>query len=328
MKRFLSHNIREISVLGVLIILAIFVNFRSNGDFLTVKNISDMFVESSVLVILTMGMMMVILTGGIDLSVGSTMALSGMVSASVLKNNINTPPVLIVIIAIFVGLAAGSINGILISKFKILPIIATLGTMNAYRGLTYLISNGSWILQQDMSKSFMEIATGNVFGINNLILIAIVVVLCTYYFLGYVRTGRQIYAVGNSEESAAVSGINTKFTKFMVYALLGALAGLGGVLYICKYAAAQGETATGYELNVIAACVLGGVSISGGMGKVYGAVLGAILLGLLNNALPQLKISPFWQEAIRGIIILLSIIVNAVISRRVAKKALERRALA
>ncbi len=328
LKRFFSHNIRELSVFFVLILLVIFVNIRSNGNFLTPKNINDMFVESSVLIILTMGMMMVIITGGIDLSVGATMALAGMVSTSVLKNNMNLSPILIILIAIIVGLCAGAINGLLISVFNILPIIATLGTMNAYRGLTYLISDGSWVLQQDMSKEFMAIATGRTLGLNNLVIIAILVIIITYYFLAHTRTGRQIYAVGNSEESAAVSGINTKLTKLMSYTILGGLAGLAGVLYVCKYAAAQGETATGYELNVIAACVLGGVSIAGGMGKVYGAVLGAVLLGLLNNALPLLQISPFWQEALRGFIILASILVNAFISRKVAKKALERRALA
>jgi rhamnose transport system permease protein len=134
--------------------------------------------------------------------------------------------------------------------------------------------------------------------------------------------------VGNSKESAEVSGINTKAVTILAYVITGGLAGLAGILYVCKYAAAQGETATGYELSVIAACVLGGVSISGGLGKAHGAILGALLFGMLNNALPLLKISPFWQEAIRGLIILISIIVNALVSRRSAFKALERRVAA
>ncbi len=326
-KRMASHNVREIALLVVIIILSILVNIRSGGDFLTAKNISDMLSETSILVILTMGMMMVILTSGIDLSIGSTMALAGMASTIVLKNNMNLSPVIIIFIAVIVGAIAGLINGLVISRLYVLPIIATLGAMNVFRGTTYLVSGGSWVLQQDMSKSFMAIATGSFLGINYLIWIAIAVILITNHFLNNTRTGRKIYAIGNSEESAKVSGINVKNIITLTYVLMGVLAGLGGVLYVCKYAAAQGETAMGYEMNVIAACVLGGVSTAGGSGKVHGAVLGAILFGILSNALPLLQISPFWQEGIRGTIILLSIIANVLISRRSAKIALERRAV-
>lgn len=333
LKRILTQNVRELCLLGVIAVLAVFVNIRSGGIFLTPKNISDMFMETSILVIATMGMMLVIITGGIDLSAGSTMALAGMVGTSVLKNSMNAsggglPPILVVALAVGIGALAGFFNGVLISRLNVLPIIATLGTMNIYRGVTYLVSGGSWVLQQNMTVSFMAVATGKVLGISNLIWIAIIVFAANYYFMNYARMGRRIYAIGNSEESAAVSGINTKLVKTLAYTIMGAAAGLAGILYVCKYAASQGETATGYEMNVIASCVLGGVSIAGGTGKVHGAILGAILLGMLNNALPLLRISPFWQEAIRGLIILFSIIVNALVSERSARKALERRAIA
>lgn len=327
-KRIFSQNVREICLLAVIILLAILVNVRSGGNFLTAKNLSDMFVETSIIIIMTMGMMMVIITGGIDLSVGSTMALAGMVGTTVLKNNMSLHPAMIILLAVAIGALAGLVNGFLISRLNVLPIIATLGTMNIFRGVTYLVSGGSWVLQQNMSTQFMAVATGKMLGLNNLIWFALLIFVLNYYFLNYARTGRQIYAVGNSEESAAVSGINTKKIIQLAYVLMGALAGLAGILYVCKYAASQGETATGYELNVIAACVLGGVSISGGTGKVHGAVLGAVLFGMLNNALPLLQISPFWQEAIRGLIILLSIVINALVSRRAARKALERRVIA
>lgn len=333
-KRLLLQNVREICLLAVIVVLAILVNIRSGGNFLTSKNLSDMLVETSILVILTMGMMSVIITGGIDLSVGSTMALAGMVGTSVLRDSMNDAgqglhPLLIIALAIGIGMLAGLFNGVLIARLHVLPIIATLGTMNIYRGITYLVSKGSWVLQQDMTTSFMSVATGKaLLGINNLIWIALVVFVLNFYFLGYSRTGRRIYAVGNSVESAAVSGINTKRITTLTYVITGGLAGLAGILYVCKYAASQGETATGYELNIIASCVLGGVSIAGGSGKVHGAILGAVLFGMLNNALPLLQISPFWQEAIRGLIILASIIINALVSRRSAHKALERRAIA
>lgn len=324
-KKFFSSNIREISLVIVMIVLSVFIQIRSDGNFFTAENISDMFAETAVLAIAAVGMMLVIITGGIDLSIGSVMALGAMVGCTVLKNNQSIPGVVIILIAIAVGIVCGFINGTLVAKFKILPIIATLGMMNIYRGFTYLVANGSWVKQQEMGSAFLSIATGKFFGINNLIIIAIVVYIAAAFFTNKTRTGRKVYAVGNSEESARVSGIKTDRTLIMVYTILGAIAGLGGILYVCKYGVAQGETCTGYEMNVIAACVLGGVSINGGTGRVQGVLLGAVLLGILNNAMPLIHVSSFWQEAIRGFIILLSIIANSLIQRNVEMKALRRR---
>lgn len=324
-KKFFSSNIREISLIIVMVVISFFVQYRSGGNFFTSENISDMLKETAVLAISAVGMMFVIVTGGIDLSIGAIMALSAMVSCTVLKGNQGLPNVVIVLIAIGIGLIAGLINGTFVAKLKIIPIIATLGTMNIFRGITYLVANGSWIKQQEMGANFLGLATGSTIGINNLILIAIVVYIIAGFFMTQTRTGRKIYAVGNSEESARVSGIKTDRTLIMVYTLLGAIAGLGGILYVCKYGVAQGETCVGYEMNVIAACVLGGVSINGGSGRVPGVLLGAILLGILNNAMPLIHVSSFWQEAIRGLIILLSIIANTLIQRNVEMKALRRR---
>ncbi len=324
-KKFFSANIREISLIIVMIALSIFVNIRSGGNFFTAENISDLFTETAVLAISAVGMMLVIVTGGIDLSIGAVMALGAMVGSTVLKHNQSIPGVVIILISIFVGLVCGLINGTLVAKLKILPIIATLGMMNIFRGVTYLVANGSWVKQQEMGEAFLSIATGKFLGINNLIVIAVVVYIIAAFFMTLTRTGRKIYAVGNSEESARVSGIKTDRTLIMVYTILGAIAGLGGILYVCKYGVAQGETCTGYEMNVIAACVLGGVSVNGGTGRVQGVLLGAILLGILNNAMPLIQVSSFWQEAIRGLIILLSIITNSLIQRNVEMKALRRR---
>jgi rhamnose transport system permease protein len=328
-KKFFSSNIREISLIIVMIVIAIFVQVRSRGHFLTAININDMLMETSVLAIMAVGMMMVLVTGGIDLSIGATMALSAMVGCTILKNSVlSGEPVaniIIVLIAIGVGIVCGLVNGLLVSKLKILPIIATLGMMNIYRGATYLVANGSWVKQAEMGPQFLSLATGKLFGINNLLIIAIIVYIIAYFFTEYTRTGRKIYAVGNSEESARVSGIKTDRILVLAYVIMGAVAGLGGILYVCKYGVAQGETCTGYEMNVIAACVLGGVSVNGGTGKIPGVLLGAILLGMLNNAMPLIQVSSFWQEAIRGGIILLSIIANALIQRNVELKALRRR---
>ncbi len=325
MKKFFAANIREISLVIVMIVIAIFVEYRSGGNFLTAENLSDMFAETSVLAICAVGMMFVMVTGGIDLSIGAIMALGAMAGCTVLKNNPGIPTIAVVAIAMAVGIVSGFFNGVLVSKLKILPIIATLGTMNIYRGITYLVANGSWVKQQEMGAGFLSLATGKVLGINNLIMIAVAVYIIAAFFMTQTRTGRKIYAVGNSEESARVSGIKTDNTLILVYTLLGVIAGLAGTLYVCKYGVAQGETCTGYEMNVIAACVLGGVSVNGGTGRVPGVLLGAILLGILNNAMPLIHVSSFWQEAIRGLIILLSIIANSLIQRNVEMKALRRR---
>ncbi|MFV0352351.1 MAG: ABC transporter permease [Oscillospiraceae bacterium] len=327
-KKLFGRNAREFGLLAIIVVLAVLANLRSTGNFLTLKNLGDMFSETSMLLIAAMGMMMVIITGGIDLSVGSTMALAGMVSTTILRNNPEMNPLLVVLIAMGVGFLAGLVNGFLVSYLNILPIIATLGTMNVYRGVTYLVSGGSWNLQQNMSPGFLSIATGRFLGISYMLWIAVVVILVVFYFMSFTRKGRQIFAVGNSIESARISGIPVRRVLLIPYSVLGMLAGLAGVLYVCKYAAAQGETALGYEMNVIASCVLGGVSVVGGVGKVQGVVMGAILLGMLNNALPLMQISPFWQEALRGVIILASILVNALVARRADRKALERRAVA
>ena len=324
-KKFFSANIREISLVIVMIVIAIFVEYRSGGNFLTAENLSDMFAETSVLAICAVGMMFVMVTGGIDLSIGAIMALGAMAGCTVLKNNPGVPTIAVVGIAMAVGIASGFFNGVLVSKLKILPIIATLGTMNIYRGITYLVANGSWVKQQEMGADFLSLATGKVLGINNLIMIAVAVYIIAGFFMTQTRTGRKIYAVGNSEESARVSGIKADNTLILVYTLLGVIAGLAGTLYVCKYGVAQGESCTGYEMNVIAACVLGGVSVNGGTGRVPGVLLGAVLLGILNNAMPLIHVSSFWQEAIRGLIILLSIIANSLIQRNVEMKALRRR---
>ena len=324
-KKFFSSNIREISLIIVMIAISIFVQVRSGGNFFTGENISDMLAETSVIAICAVGMMCVIVTSGIDLSIGAIMALGAMTGCTVLKNNPSTPTILVVLIAMGVGLVCGFINGTLVSRLKILPIIATLGTMNIYRGITYLVADGSWVKQQEMGQRFLSLATGKFLGINNLIVIAVVVYIIAAVFMSKTRTGRKIYAVGNSEESARVSGIKTENVLTMVYMILGVIAGLAGTLYVCKYGVAQGETCTGYEMNVIAACVLGGVSINGGTGRVPGVLLGAILLGILNNAMPLIQVSSFWQEAIRGLIILLSIVANSLIQRNVEMKALRRR---
>ncbi|WP_248925907.1 ABC transporter permease [Paenibacillus hamazuiensis] len=326
-KASISANIakfRELGLLAFILLLSILVQVR-NPSFLTLENVNDLVTNTAILSILSVGMMLVIVTRGIDLSIGATLALSGMISALTVSANPELHPLLAIVLGTAVGVVCGVVLGFLISKMGILPIIATLGMMNVFRGLTFMVSGGKWVSAHQMPDSFKAIATGSIFGLNTLIFIAVVIYVFFYYFVNHTRTGRQIYAVGSNPEAAKVSGINNDRILWMVYTIMGALSGLAGVLWVSKFASAQGDTAMGYELSVIAACVLGGVSIAGGSGKISGLILGSILLGILNNALPLINVSPFWQMAIQGGIILVAVLINALVKRGVDRNHLMRR---
>jgi rhamnose transport system permease protein len=321
-----SESFRELGLLIFMVVLCAVFQLR-NHNFLTLSNIRDLLANTAILGILSVGMMMVLLTGGIDLSIGATIALSGMVSALTVTAIPTLSPVLSILEGMLVGMVAGALMGLLIARFNVLPIIATLGFMNIIRGVTYLVSKGAWVSSYQMSDGFKSISTGKVFGISNLIIIAVVIFLVFSYFINHVRTGRQIYAVGSNPAAADISGIPRRRIVWFVYTAMGTLAGLAGVLWVSKFASAQGDTAVGYELNVIAATVLGGVSISGGSGKVSGLILGTILFGILNNALPLINVSPFWQQAIQGVVILIAVLLNVLVKRNSQRLTLRKRVI-
>lgn len=315
---------RELGLLGFIILLCIVVQTK-NSSFLTLGNLTDMITNTAILSILALGMMLVLITRGIDLSIGSTLALSGMIVAQTVSVYSGLNPFLAILMGTGIGIVCGVIIGFLVAKIGILPIIATLAMMNIFRGLNYTVSDGQWISSYQMPASFVSIATSKIIGINTLVFIAIIIYIVAFYFINHTRTGRQIYAVGSNPESAKVSGINQTKILLIVYSIMGGLAGLSGVLWVSKFASAQGDTASGYEMSVIAACILGGVSIAGGAGKISGVLLGAFLLGILNNALPLMNVSPFWQMAIQGSIILIAVIINALVKRGVDRNNLLRR---
>lgn len=320
------NKLREMGLVGFIVLLGVGVQLRNNS-FMTLENINDLLTNTAILSILAIGMMLVIITRGIDLSIGATLALSGMSSALLVGKYPEMSPLIAILIGVLIGTACGALVGLIIAKADILPIIATLGLMNVFRGVTFMISGGKWVSAHQMPVSFKAIATGKILGINTLIFIAICTYIVFYYFINHTRTGRQIYATGSNPDSARLSGINTSKVILMVYTIMGALSGLAGVLWVSKFASAQGNTAMGYELNVIAACVLGGVSIAGGSGKISGLLMGTILLGILNNALPLINVSPFWQNAIQGVVILTAVVVNTIIKRGVDYNNLKRRVI-
>ena len=319
-----TRSFRDIGLLGFIIALCVLVQ-TLNPSFLSLENLADMAKNTAILSILSVGMMLVIITRGIDLSIGATLALSGMIAASAVATWKDMHPMVAIALGIIVGLACGSVVGVLVARGKVLPIIASLGLMNIFRGLTFLVSDGKWISANQMPASFKGIALSSFLGINGLIWIAFIIYLLAWWLLTWNRMGRRIYAVGSNPESARISGINIERTLFWVYTLMGGLSGLAGVLWVSKFASAQGDTAMGFELSVIAACVLGGVSIAGGSGRISGILMGTLLLGILNNAMPLVNVSPFWQTFIQGSIILIAVIINALVKRRAVRRALQKR---
>jgi rhamnose transport system permease protein len=321
-----EEGFRELGLLVFIILLSLVFQYR-NSSFLTLANIKDLLANTAILGILAVGMMLVLITGGIDLSIGATIALAGMSSALTVAAFPTISPLLSLLEGMLIGLAVGSLTGLLVARFNVLPIIATLGMMNVVRGVTYIESKGAWVSAYQMSDGFKSLATGTTLGVNNLVAIAVLIFVLFWYFVNHTRTGRRIYAIGSNPEAADVSGIPRRKLLWLVYASMGALAGLAGVLWVAKFASAQGDTAVGYELNVIAACVLGGVSISGGSGKVSGLILGTILFGMLNNALPLIDVSPFWQQAIQGVVILAAVLTNVLVKRNNQRYALRKRVI-
>ncbi len=318
------RGFRELGIIVFIVIISIVIGVR-NPRFLTWGNIHDMLIDTSALAVVAVGMMLVLVTGGIDLSTESVLALVGMVSGIMVRDNPHLSPLLMLFFGLVFGALLGSITGLIVAKGKVLPIIATLSMMYVYRGITFIVSGGRWVSAHEMPESFKAMATGRLLGISNLITIVLVVYVFFYYFVNHTRMGREIYAVGSNLEAARVIGINTVFTTWLVYVISGALSGLGGVMWVARYASAQNDTASGFVLTVVAACVLGGVSIAGGVGTIPGVFLGAITIGIINNALPMIRVSPFWKMALQGVIILVAAVVNALITQSAERAQLKQR---
>jgi rhamnose transport system permease protein len=315
---------REFGILIVIVVVMTIVGLR-NPTFFTRDNWRDLRMYSSILAFISIGQMMTIATGGIDLSVGSVVALSGMSVGMIMRENPALHPVVLILLGTLLGLGCGLANGLLIGKGKIHPLITTLATMSIYRGLVVVVSGSRWVVYGDITEGFRMIARGSILGVNNLMFAAILVAVTAYYFLNHTRTGREIFAYGNNQEAAKFAGISGTKISILVYALSGMLAGFGGVLWVSRVHTAQANTALGYEMQTIAACVIGGVSVFGGVGSVVGVLAGTLLFGVILNALELIGIVDFWKLSVQGLIILVAVIFDAVLSHRVAERMRKRR---
>ena len=314
---------RETSLVIVLALLCLVVTIK-NPAFMTVGNIMEILKNNAVTMILALGMLCVLLIGGIDISIASTLALSGMAVGLMFKFGHLSNTLLGFIIALGIGVVCGLIIGVVIGYGKVTPIIATMGFMYIFRGLAYIIGNSQWA-GADALGDFKNFALEDIFGLNKVIIIVIICYIVFFIVLKWTKFGRNIYAVGSNEEAAQISGINVARVKVYVYMIMGVLAGLAGALATTVYASAQPNMQTGKEMDVIAACVIGGVSMNGGKGTVAGTLLGALILAVISKALPLVGIDSIAQNTIKGVLIVAVIILNVITQRAMDRSNLERR---
>lgn len=301
---------REPLLAVMVVALVLLVGLRA-PVFLSPRSLANLLTDSTLLVMLALTQMLVIVTRGIDLSVASILALAGMVAAMLAAAFPALPLPVIMLAASVTGLVLGLLNGWLIGYLALPPIVVTLGTMSVYRGLVFVLSGGAWVSAHQMPKEFIAFPLQTLLGLPHLVCICLLVLLAMAYVAGHTRFGRDLFAIGNAPHCAAYIGIPTARRLFWTYGLSGLVAGLCGYLWVARYAVAYTEIAYGFEFTVIAACVIGGISIAGGVGSVLGATLGALFLSVIGNALPVLQVSPFWQSALTGSVILIAVLLNA-----------------
>jgi ribose transport system permease protein len=299
--------LQRLGPLLALVMVCIALAFMS-PDFLTVGNSFDVMRQVSINAVIAFGMTLSILLGGIDLSVGSILAVSAVLGATIMARGHGAP--LAVAVAILAGAAMGSLNGVVIAKGKVAPFIATLGMMTLLRGLALVFANGSPI--SGFSSDFFATLGGGY--IARLIPVPVVLMLAMFAIFWFVlsRTvfGRHVYATGGNAEAAKLSGVNTERVQILVYTISGAMAALAGVILTSRLDSAQPTAGGGYELDAITAVVLGGTSLAGGRGWIFGTLVGALLIGVLNNGLNLMGVSAFYQQVVKGSVILLAVLLD------------------
>ena len=292
----------------VLALLILAVCVMSGGRFLAVTNILNVLRQVTITGTLAIGMTGVLITGGIDLSVGSVMAIAGVLAADMAHTASGTPVIVAVLVGLLVGLAFGSLNGVLIAYLKAPAFIVTLGVQSIARGLAYIYTQGSPVI--DLSDSYKFIGQGEILGIPFPVYVFIAIVAVEIFILHFTKLGRYIFATGNNESAAIASGVRTKNVKMFVYCSCGVLAGFAGLLLASRTSSAVPNAASGYELDAIAAAVIGGTSTAGGSGSVYGTVVGILILGILSNGLDILNVSSYIQQVVKGIVIIAAVLLD------------------
>ncbi len=321
--RALLTRRREPALALLIVVLVVLIGIRA-PFFVSIDSLSGVLTDTSILMMLACAEMLVILTRGIDLSLAANVAFTGMAVALLSMSYPELPVVAYIVSALLIGLVLGAFNGFFVAIIGIPPIVVTLGTLSMFRGLVFVISGGEWVNRHEMPDIYQMFPMETFLGLPHLLWVAVTVIPMFWLFMNHTKAGRSLYAIGGNPQAARYVGIPIEARLFMVYAIAGMIAGLCGYLWTARFAVAYTEIAIGFELVVIAACVIGGVSIAGGVGTIPGVVLGALFLGLIANALPVMGWSPFWKQAISGAVILIAVVLNSRSHKRQGKLIVRR----
>lgn len=317
-------NYRELGLVIALILLLIAAKIFTPA-FYGFDSVMSMLTNNAVYTVLAVGVALPLLTGGIDISIGAILAVSGISVTELMIAFPKIPSFIFVITGILIGCVCGFINGFLIGKLKIVPMIVTLGTMYIYRGLAYVISNGEWAFPHMFTVEFMNITQRKICGVNAIVIWTVLLLIISGVYLEYTKAGRRLFAVGSNEESAQIAGIKTADVKLFAYILCGACAGLAGVFYSSNYAMINSDIGSGYEMTAIAICILGGVSITGGRGRIDGITISAVVLSIATYLLSLLPGFSVWQNALQGMIIIVAVVINIFNGKLADKRMLTER---
>ncbi|MDD3339212.1 MAG: ABC transporter permease [Lachnospiraceae bacterium] len=302
MNNIIKKYKREIVVLIATIGMGVIFTIM-NSTFLTWKNMLTVFQQMVLNSVLAVGMMFTIITGGIDLSIGCTFAITGIGVASCCVSGMN--PVLAIMVGLLIGIALGAFNGFLVTAMKLQPFIATLGTMSLYRGIAYVVTGGAPVT--NVPDSFRNIFNGQlVAGIRYYIIAMIIVFVLCHILLAKTRTGDYLYAVGGNEEAAKLSGVNVVKTKYIAYIVCGVCAAVAGMIMLASLGSAEATAGSGYETNAIAAAAIGGTRMAGGKGTALGTFIGGLMLAVLKVGMVVINVDSFWQYVVTGIIIIVA----------------------
>ncbi|MEU8815449.1 ABC transporter permease [Actinoplanes sp. NPDC048796] len=312
--------------LGIVLALVVLIAYTAidNPRFLSGQSIRDNLLNTAILAVMAAGQAVVVITRNIDLSVGSVLGISAFTVATMMSDNPGLPMIVAIAVGIAVGAVAGLINGVLVRYGKVPALVVTLGTMYIFRGLVYSWAGGDQVTADELPGRFLDFSNDDILGVPWLVLIALVVVGGISVMMRNYRIGREMYAIGSSPDAAELAGIKVARNLIVAFILSGAAAGLAGVLFAARFGTIDASAGNGYELNVVAAVVVGGVAVFGGSGTVWGAGLGALLLTVISSALAVLDINQFWQQAIVGSLIILAICADRLVAVRIARSLRKR----
>lgn len=302
--KYMSELTTLMALIGLMVVITVM-----NPNFLTTNNLLNLLLQVTANGFIAFGMTFVILTGGIDLSVGSMLALSSALSAGLIASGVPVP--IAIVLAVGLGALFGMLNGLLVAYGRLAPFIVTLATMTIFRGATLVYTNGNPVTK-GLTDSFLFqfLGQGYVVGIPFPVILMAIVFVLLYVLLHKTAFGKSVYSLGGNEKAAYISGVNLNKVKVMIYTISGMMAAISGLIVTSRLSSAQPTAGTTYEMDAIAAVVLGGTSLAGGKGRILGTLIGALIIGVLNNGLNIIGVSAFWQQVVKGVVILIAVLLD------------------